>query len=164
MKKYYFLFLIVLVCSCYSFKGGSVPDYLKNIELASTEDISGFAKPSVRQDLTQILIAAFRDDNSLKISNSSSPDSKLDTVITVIRANERLAVSSREYETTRLVTMEVRATFIDNIKKKNVFKDKAFYSSVQYPVSSGSNGETEALKQNMKKISNDILLEIVSAW
>lgn len=110
------------------------------------------------------MIAAFRDDNSLKISNSSSPDSKLETVITVIRANERLAVSSREYETTRLVTMEVRATFIDNIKKKNVFKDKAFYSSVQYPVSSGSNGETEALKQNMKKISNDILLEIVSAW
>ena len=134
----------LLFVSCYSFKGGAAPAHLRNIEVATTEDISGFSRPSVRQDFTQTLITAFRDDNSLKLTNSSTPDSRI--------------------ETTRLVVMEVRATFVDNVKKKNIFKEKFFTANSQYLISSGVTGENEAIKKVINKITNDILLECVAAW
>lgn len=154
----------LLFVSCYSFKGGAAPAHLRNIEVATTEDISGFSRPSVRQDFTQTLITAFRDDNSLKLTNSSTPDSRIETTLATIRTNERLSVSNAEFETTRLVVIEVRATFVDNVKKKNIFKEKFFTANSQYLISSGVTGENEAIKKVVNKITNDILLECVAAW
>ncbi len=155
---------VFLVNGCYSFRTGSAPAHLKTIGIAPVDDLSGFGRGSLRQELTDVVLRRFRDDNSLGVVDPTSADSRLEVAITTVRANERLGVSSAEYETVRGVLVEVRATFYDNVKKKAIFKDRQIQARSQYRVAEGPAGENTALRQAFDRLADELINATVADW
>ncbi len=155
--------LALVASGCYSFRGGSAPANLRTIFIPSAEDISGFGRGTVRQQFTELLIRRFRDDNTLRIADPSNSDSRLDVTITGIRT-ERLNLSGNELETVRGVVIDVRATFNDNLKRRPLYKDRAFTGRSQYNINRGTAGENEAVNDALEKVSEAILLATVADW
>ncbi|HVK37134.1 MAG TPA: LPS assembly lipoprotein LptE [Candidatus Kapabacteria bacterium] len=149
---------------CYSFKGGSAPAHLSSVAIPQVEDVSGSGRATMRQDLTQILVRKFREDNSLRVVDEPAADSRLEVTITVVRDAERLAVSGgQELETVRGVTLEARVVFRDNVRRRAVY-ERVFSARSQYNIDQGGAGETDALARAIDNLSNDILLATVAQW
>src|SRR5688572_1649193 len=157
--------VLALVAGCYSFRGGSAPAHLATVMIPQVEDVSGSGRATMRQDLTQLLVRKFREDNSLRVVDDPSADSRLEVTISAVRDRERLAVSGQqELETVRGVTIEARATLRDNIKRRPLFSDRTFTGRSQYNIDAGITGETEAISKALDQLSTEILLEAVAGW
>jgi hypothetical protein len=149
---------------CYSTRQGTALPHLKTVYIQQVEDVSGSGRASVRQDLMQRLVQRFRDDNTLRVVDANGADSRIDVTIVTINDKERLNISSAELETTRRVTIEARATFTDNVKRKPVYSERIFRGEGQFNVNSGESGVNDAIRVAIDKVTNDILLESVAQW
>lgn len=161
-----FLFITALLsifdgCGVYSFTGSSVPSHLKTIAIPIAEDKSGSGEPGLRENLTNSLVQDFIDDNSLQVSNKNEANSILECTITSLSDAPNI-VSAGEQVTSRLITVKVSAVYKDLVKHKTVFQ-KTFSESSDYPSSSNST-RTDAIKDALNKLSEDILLDVVSGW
>lgn len=159
----YIIVLMVLLPGCYTFRSGSVPAHLKTIAIPPVEDVSGFGRGNVREDFFITLTRRFRDDNSLRLVDPSSADSRLDVTITGIRT-ERLNLSGNELETVRGVVIDARATFNDNVQRRSMFKDRTFTGRAQYNISEGTAGENQAILDALDDLSEAILVATVEDW
>lgn len=159
----YIIALIALIPGCYTFRSGSVPGHLRTIAIPPVEDVSGFGRGNVREDLFNTLTRRFRDDNSLRLVDPSSADSRLDVTITGIRT-ERLNLSGNELETVRGVVIDARATFNDNVQRRSMFKDRTFTGRSQYNISQGTAGENQAILDALDDVSEAILVATVEDW
>jgi hypothetical protein len=158
------ILLATALGGCYSFRGGSAPAHLSSVIIPQVEDVSGSGRATMRQDLTQILVRKFREDNSLRVVDDPAADSRLEVTLTVVRDAERLAVSGgQELETVRGVTLEARAVFRDNVRRRAVF-ERAFSARSQYNVDQGAAGEADAIAKALDNLSTDILLATVAQW
>lgn len=165
------LFLVLLLAAtvggcagCYSTRQGTSLPHLKTVYIQQVEDASGSGRATVRQDLMQRLVQRFRDDNTLRIVDANGADSRIDVTIVTINDKERLNISSAELETTRRVTIEARATFTDNVKRKPVYSERIFRGEGQFNVNAGESGVNDAIRVAIDKITDDILLESVAQW
>jgi hypothetical protein len=164
------LLLVVLAatCSgcagCYSFRQGTALPHLKTVYIQQVEDNSGSGRGTVRQDLMQRLVQRFRDDNTLRVVDANNADSRIDVTIVTINDRERLNISTAELETTRRVTIEVRATFTDNVKRRPVYSERLFRGEGQFNVNTGEAGINDAIRVAIDKLTTDILLESVAQW
>lgn len=157
-----FSFIIAfLMNACYSFTGGSVPPHLKTINIANVNDISGFGNPEYRDILLQSLLDGFQRDNSLKIVDAGG-DSRLIVSITSI-TEAPVSISPGELETDRKVNLVCDVEFFDVINQKQIFK-RSFSNNDIYAVSEGQSGRDNTIKSLLNKISEDILLSVVSGW
>jgi hypothetical protein len=154
----------ISLAGCYSFRGGSAPAHLSTVIIPQVEDNSGSGRATMRQDLTQLLVRKFREDNSLRVVDHAAADSRVEVTITVVRDRERLAVSGAEFETVRGVTIEARATFRDNVRRRPIYSDRTFTGRSQYNVDQGVAGEADAIAKALDQLSTEILLESVAAW
>lgn len=157
------LLFLLLSGGCYSFKGGSAPAHLNTITIPQVEDASGSGRATMRQDLTQLLVRKFREDNSLRVVEDASADSRLEVTITTVRDRERLGVSGQEFETVRGVAVEARVVFRDNVRRRAIF-ERSFSARNQYSIDQGSAGETDAIAKALDLLSNDILVAAVAQW
>lgn len=149
-------------CCFYSFTGASVPPHLKSIAIPVADDRSGSAESGLREMLTQKLIQKFNDDNSLQIVDRVNANSILET--TVVSFNDAPAiVSAGENITSRRITIGIKASYRDLVKKIVVF-DKVFTNYANYPASGSLNEKNKAIEEIIEKTSEDILLETVSGW
>jgi hypothetical protein len=155
--------LLVACAGCYSFRGGSPPAGVRTVTIPPSDDVSGFGRGTIRQDLTQLLTRKFRDDNSLRVVDASSADSRLETSIAGIRS-ERRNVSGNELETTRDITIDVKVTFDDNIKHRPIFKDRIFTGRSQFDIGQGAAGEDRAIRDALDQVTDEILLATVANW
>jgi hypothetical protein len=155
---------LAALAGCYSFKGGSTPPHLNTVNIPAVEDVSGFFKATVREDLSRELVRRFRDDNSLRVIDDPNADSRLDVTITSIRNNERRNIGTNELETVRGVVVVAKASFIDNVKKREIFHDHTFQGDAQYDISRGDAGENEAIRKAIDILTEKILNETVAGW
>jgi hypothetical protein len=58
----------------YSFTGAAVPAHWKSIAIPLFDDESNFGQPSLREDLTNMLIQKFQRDNTLRLSEQRVGD------------------------------------------------------------------------------------------
>jgi hypothetical protein len=161
------LFIVLIagtVGGCYSFKGGSTPAHLHTVIIPPVEDVSGFFKATVREDMSRELIRRFRDDNSLRVIDDPNADSRLEVTITSIKTDERRNIGSNEFETVRGVVIVARATFVDNVKKREIYHDRTFQGDAQYDISRRDEGENEAISTALDLLTEKILLETVANW
>ncbi len=162
-----FLFTTLLIikfegCCFYSFTGASVPPHLKSIAIPVADDRSGSAESGLREMLTQKLIQKFIDDNSLQIVDRVNANSILETVI--VSYNDAPAiVTAGENITSRRITIGIKASYRDLVKKNVVF-DKVFTNYANYPSSGSLSEKNKAIEEIIEKTSEDILLETVSGW
>lgn len=153
--------LVVLMVSCYSFKGGSIPEHLKTINILNVEDNSGFGNPQYKITLTDNLIDEFNRDNSLKIVNNSG-DSELKATILSIQ-EQAASVSQSELESERKVTVKCKVSYYDNVKRKEIW-NKNFDSFDVFDINNISAERDEAINNSLERIAEDILFAVVSGW
>jgi hypothetical protein len=162
MKKNIFIFLIATISGCYSFTGASLPAGIKSIAIPLVSDNSSFAQADVRQQLTDQLVQKFTRDGSLSVRDRSVADALLDVTITTI-TDLPIGVAIGETLTNKRITISVEATYRDQ-KKQKTFWDKSFQQTADYQISQGLDGQTVALKNAEDKLSNDLLLGVISNW
>jgi Lipopolysaccharide-assembly len=160
------LFVISLLfnfgCCTYSFTGSSVPEHLKTISIPIAEDRSGAGIPNLRESLTEELVNKFIEDNSLQVSDRSGSDALLECTVTSV-SDAPTIVSAGENVSFRRVTITVNVTYKDMVKRKTIM-DKSFSNYGEYEPGGTTSGREDAITQAIDKITEDILLAVVSGW
>lgn len=163
-----FRLLIVIIAlfglSCnYSFKGASPPDGIKTIYIPTIKDESGFGVANLGEDLTVLLKRKFINDNTLEYADKVNADGMLTCIVKSIK-DEVLVVSGGEQVSKRKITITMSVDF-QNLKKQKTIWKKDFSNWGEYESSSGSfSKRDEGLQSAKDKITDDILLEVISNW
>jgi Lipopolysaccharide-assembly len=162
----FILFVISLLfnfgCCTYSFTGSSVPEHLKTISIPIAEDRSGAGIPNLRESLTEELVNKFIEDNSLQVSDRSGSDAILECTVTSV-SDAPTIVTAGENVSFRRVTITVNVTYKDMVKRKTVI-DKSFSNYGEYEPGGTTSGRDDAITQAIDKLTEDILLAVVSGW
>ena len=159
LMSYFFVF--IFLTSCYSFTGGSKPDYLNTLYIASVTDNSGYGNPTYKDKMTNELINVFRDDNSFTLVNRGA-DAKLTVTISSIR-EEKSSVNAQELETERKIQVECVVEYYDAINKKSIWKE-SFKNSELYQIAASQAGRDNAINNSLAKTCEDILFKVISDW
>jgi hypothetical protein len=149
-------------CGSYSFTGASVPAHLKTIAIPVADDKSPAATPGLRELLTDNLIQKFISDNSLQVTERSTADATLECVITSV-TDAPAIVSAGEQITSRRLTVNVKVIYKDLVQKKTIFENN-FTNYGDYVPGEVTNKREDAIAVAVDKISEDILLAVVSGW
>jgi hypothetical protein len=165
--KYVYLiciFILATLFGCYSFKGGTIPNHLKTLFISNVVDNSASGNPKYRENMTQMLIDKFRNDNSLSLVESGG-DAKLTVKISAI--NEKVRTVSQgsqgELENERELSVVCDVEYYDAVKKKSILK-KQFSNNSFYIVTDGAAGRDDAITKALDLAADDILLAVVSGW
>ncbi len=159
-----FIIVLLLTFAChYSFTGSSVPPHLHTIAIPLAKDNSGSGEPTLRDDFTNGLIQKFIDDNSLQVTDKSNADALLECTIVSLH-DAPTVVSGGEEITKRRITVSVRVVYRDMVKRKTVFS-KTFSNFADY----NTDGDITSLRNDaiavaLDKLTDDILLAVVSNW
>jgi hypothetical protein len=154
--------LINFGCGSYSFTGASVPEHLKTIAIPIAEDKSPAAIPGLRELLTDNLIQKFISDNSLQVTERSTANATLESVITSV-TDAPAIVSAGEEITSRRLTINVKIVYKDLVQRKTIFEN-TFTNHGDYVPGEATNNRDNAIAVAVDKISEDILLAVVSGW
>ena len=158
------VFVTGFLTSCsYSFKGANPPEGIKTIFIPTFKDNSGFSLPTLAEDLTLLLKRKFIRDNTLEYEDKTKADGMLTCVIKSV-TDEVLVVSGGETVSKRKVTIIVSVEF-QNLKKQKTIWKKDFSNWGEYSSSSGGfSKRTEGVNSAMDRLTDDILLEVISNW
>ena len=164
MKTYLTISVLALTLAsgCYSFTGSSLPTGIKSIAIPLATDNSNSGLSNIRQQLSDQLVTKFTHDGSLQVRDRSAADALLEVTITAI-TDQPIGVRTGEELTNKRVTITVEATYRDQ-KKQKTFWERSFQQNADYPISQGLDGLTTALKNAEDKLSNDLLLGVISNW
>jgi hypothetical protein len=149
-------------CCTYSFTGSSVPDHLKTIAIPIAQDRSGAGIPGLRESLTQEIIRQFIDDNSLQVTERTQADALLECTI-VSFSDAPSILGAGENVEQRRVTITVQVIYKDLVKRVTVF-DNNLLNYGDYKPGTTENERVQAIEIAIEKISEDILLAVVSGW
>ena len=150
------LILLLILSSCYSFRGGSLPEHIKTIQLKSIIDNSGFGNPKYKENLYNKVVEKIRNDNSLTIEDKNS-DSRLTVSITSIREETASTGAINQLEKERKITVVVSMEFYDNIKKRIVSQNSSLSINQIFLIAGVPNSRDEAINQCIEIISEEIL-------
>ena len=150
--------------SCtYSFKGASPPEGLKTIYIPNFRDESGFGLPTLSEEMTTLLKGKFINDNTLEYAEKTTADGMLDCIIKGVK-DEVQVVSGNEQVSRRKVTIVVSVDFSNLRKQKSIWK-KDFSNWGEYDSSTGGfSKRDEGVKSAIDKLTDDILLSVISNW
>ena len=149
-------------CCTYSFTGASVPDHLETIAVPIAEDRSGAGLPGLRELLTQQLIQEFIDDNSFQVTAGTKANAIVECTIVSVTDVPSIVGAGENIEQRRL-TVNVQVVYKDLVKKVNVF-DKSFSNYGDYVPGTTENERIRASEVAVNKISEDIVLAVISGW
>ena len=155
------VFIIYCLSGCYSFTGGSIPDHIKSLYIATVEDNSGYGNPQYRDFFTQDLYEKFRNDNSFSLVESGG-DARLYVKISSIQ-DVGMTISPGELVTENKITISCEAEYYDAVKKKTIWK-KNFSNFNVYDISNAQIERNEAIRVALGQTADDILLAVVSVW
>ena len=158
--------LIAVLIGCigcpYSFTGASVPKHLKTIAIPLVDDQSGFGEAGLRERFTTELTNLFIGDNSLEVADRTTADSILEGVISSVN-DAPSVVTQGESVTKRRITVSVKFVYQDKVQRKKVW-EKTFSNWGDYDSGGGLSQRETGLRDAIKKVTEDILLETVSGW
>ncbi len=157
------IFLLGLTACSYSFSGASVPSHLKTISIPIFSDKSGSGEFDLNQKLTKQLIQKFINDNTLLVSDRVNSNALLEGTVTAL-SDAPTVVSGGEKVTTRRITISVRVVYKDLVKKQQIF-DRNFSNYGDYTVGGDiTTVRKQAIDKAIERITEDILLGVVSNW
>ncbi len=162
----YFCFAMIScssLISCYSFTGASVPPHWTSIAIPIFDDESGYGQPSLREEITNMLIEKFQRDNTLPLRDRSTASIEMLGVVTAVEADQPIAVTQGTQAARLQVTLRVAVTLMDNTRKTQAWK-KTFNATGDYSPGGGREERETGLRKAVEKLTDDILLETISAW
>ncbi len=164
-KKYLGIFVVLFLLSAcrYSFTGSSVPPHLKTIAIPLFRDNSGVGQANLRDDFTNLLIQKFLDDNSLQVTKTNA-----DAVLkgTIISLNDiPNVVQAGQEVTSRRIKITVKVIYRDLVKKKIIFnREFSDFGDYSTEGSDITDAREKAIREVIEKITDDILIAVVSNW
>lgn len=159
--SYIFLSLIVAGCS-YSFTGSSIPPDMKTIAIPVFDDISGYTEAGLRENLTNLLIQKFIQDNSLQVVDRKYSDTILEGIILSVR-DEPFVIAGNEQVNSRRVLIQAKVKFIDQRSKKQYW-ERSFSQYADYSPDGGTFAKQQAIQKAIENLTEDILISTVSDW
>ena len=149
-------------CS-YSFSGASVPPHLKTVFITVFQDRSGSGEFNLGDRVSKQLIQKFIEDNTLAVSNRVNANAIVDG--SIISINDLpAAIGGGEKIASRRITLTVQVTYKDLVLKKTIF-DRSFSNYGDYNASGDITvGRKAAIETAIDKITEDIVLGVVSNW
>ena len=153
--------LMITLCGCYSFRGGSVPEHITTISIASVVDRSGFGDPTFREFATDVLVSRFRSDNTVRLVEDNG-DARLSPILVKVQ-DQIAALQSGDLEGNRRIVVGVEVEYFDAVKNVVVWK-RTFENFDVYDVSDPTQGRRLAAERAIRRIADDVLLAIVSDW
>lgn len=158
----FFLFCSLTACS-YSFTGASIPPHIKSIAIPLFKDNTGGGEPELKEKFTNVLIKKFLDDNQLRVVPKANSDALLECTVTGL-SDGPAVVAGGEQVTFRRITITVKILYRDLVKKTTII-DKNFTDFSDYSTEGDITiARKKAIDDTIEKISEDILINVVSNW
>ena len=154
----FFMCLISLTfsrCGIYSFSGSTLPSHIKTIAVPLFQNQT--QEFGIDQQITDAVINAINQDNTLKIAGMQQCDAILRGTIQQI-TEQAGQYDQNENASSFRVTLTVKVSFED-VKKKNVLWEETWREWGSY-----SGSREEGLQEAMEKISTNIVNRSVSGW
>ncbi len=164
IKKIYSAIFVLFLFSCtYSFTGSSVPPHIKTVYIAVFQDRTNSGEFNLGDRVTKQLIQKFLDDNSLTVSSMNNANAIVSGTITTL-TDSPSAISGKEQVSSRRISITIQVVYKDVVKKQTVF-DKSFSDYTEYIVSGDiTSVRKKAIDDTINKITENILLGVVSNW
>jgi len=164
-KISYILILIIGLVSCrYSFTGASVPPHLRTIAIPTFNDRSGSGEPDLSNKLTNQLIQKFINDNTLQVTDRMNSDCIIEGTVTSL-SEAPAVISGNETITAQRITINVHVVYRDLIKRQIIFeRDFSNYTDYKMDAANVINARKSAIDETIDKITEDILIGVVSNW
>lgn len=167
IKPLIYIFILctaVIISSCnYSFKGAAPPEGIRTIFIPNFRDESTFGLPTLGEEMTALLKNKFINDNTLEYADKTQADGSLECIIRKV-TDEALVVTGNEQVSRRKVTLVVAVEFYNLKKQKSIWK-KDFSNWGEYDSSTGGfSKRDEGVRSAENKITDDILIEVISNW
>ena len=149
------LSLCLAGCGIYSFSGSTIPGHIKTVAVPLFEDTS--AEIGIDQQLTDALIDAITQDNTLKIADVRRADAILRGKITSVsdRAGQ---YDSQENASDFRITLNIQVAFED-AAKRTVLWEETFSQWGSY-----DNNREDGIQEAIEKLTTDIMNQTVSGW
>ncbi|MCX7876131.1 MAG: LPS assembly lipoprotein LptE [Melioribacteraceae bacterium] len=164
IKKFLIAVSFAFLFSCsYSFTGSSVPPHIKTVYISVFQDRTNSGEFNLGDRVTKQLIQKFLDDNTLMVSSLTNANATING--TIISLNDApSAISGKEQVASRRITLTIQVVYKDVVKKQTIF-DKSFSDFTDY-IATGdiSNTRKKAIEDTINKITENILLGVVSNW
>lgn len=155
------LLLATTMTNCYSFKGGTIPDHLKTIYIATVNDVSGFGNPLYKDVLTENLITNFSRDNSYSLADRNADAELITDLVSINEA--AVTVTPGELERERRITVTCKVLYYDNINRTEIWT-RSFSVYEMYEIAQMQSGRDLAIETALTQIAGDILFAVVSDW
>lgn len=155
-------FLCLPSCGYYSFSGSTLP-HLKTVAVPLFEDDT--AEFGVKEELTNSIIDAFTQDNTLKIADQRVADSIITGKIVGVRDGAGAYDRAESVQEIR-INISVNVKFEDLKKRQVVWEDRITQVGTYSP-NGGDDEQTtreEAISEAIEKITTEILNRSVSGW
>ena len=156
------MFVMVQMSGCYSFTGGSVPDHLKTLQIAPVGDNSGYGNPAFKDKLSQQLFQKFKNDNSFSLIDRNG-NARLNVTINGI-TDQTTVINPGELESERKITVSCEVEYFDAVKKKQIWKKQFSNYGIYNVASNAQQNRITAVETALDRISDDILIAVVSGW
>ncbi|HUI29047.1 MAG TPA: LptE family protein [Candidatus Acidoferrales bacterium] len=156
------VFLIVLGGCAYSFRGASLPPGVHSVAVQVFDDNSGFGDPNLRTNLTNQLTQKLITDNTLRVTNMSNADAAIIGAVTSVNTQPS-AVSGNQQVSEWRITVNVSIKF-ENLKTQKNIWTKDFSNYGDYDPSAGPSNRDLGLNEAENKLTDDILLAVVTNW
>lgn len=149
------LILVITGCGIYSFSGSSLPSHIKTVAVPLFENTTAYY--GVSQSLTDGIIDALIQDNTLKIASPKNTDSILKGNIINIR--EQAGAYNRDEQASDFkVYITVNLIFEDRVKKENLWEE-TWTEWGEY-----ESNMDDGVKEAAEKFTEKILNRMVSGW
>jgi Lipopolysaccharide-assembly len=163
MKYCAFLAFLVVFGGCtYSFRGASLPPGVHSVAVQVFDDNSGFGDPNLRINLTNQLTQKLTADNTLQVTNMSSADAAIIGTVTSVNTQANAVQGNQQVSKWR-ITVNVSIKFQNLKTQKNIWT-KDFSDWGDYDPSAGPSNRDAGLSQAEDKLTEDILLAVVTNW
>lgn len=157
--------LLINGCFRYSFSG-SGPSHIKTIAIPLFDNAT--AEYGVVERLTDELILAFQNDNTLKITDEKSADAVLSG--TLVRVTDVPYTYEGEGEANNFnvgeykLTLTVKLSYFDQVKDELIWEQEVQDWGTYNHTTGAPEERDEGFNEAIEKLSEDILNMTVSGW
>jgi len=151
----FFLSLLTFKCGIYSFSGSTISTHIKTVAVPLFEDNT--PEFDVDQQITDAIIDAINQDNTLKIANVRNCDSIINGTIL------RITDSAGQYDSNENAS-SFRVTITIHISFEDVKKNKTIWEDTLSNWGSYSENREDGIHEALEKLSTDIINRTVSGW
>ena len=158
------LFLFSVGCFNYSFTG-SLPSHIQKVAVPLFENNTSFS--GVNQDLTNLIIDQFINDNSLQVTSESEADIVITGIVGSIIQRPAILSSSgdQQGETVESYQMVVNVRVkCEDIKTNKVLWEKRLSQFGDLEGGGSIDEQNTAINQAILKITQDVLNNTLGYW